>query len=112
LQNLEVDLRALNLRNVSLAVCDYANVGNARNIALQMLNTEWICFLDADDLLNLSNCLTLIDELSKEEISINHAKINTLGSRAEDTFLITYKNHLKMNGILILLQILQLFHLV
>lgn len=42
--------------------------------------------------------LSLIsEELSKEEISINHAKINTLGSRAEDTFLITYKNHLKMN---------------
>jgi len=42
--------------------------------------------------------LSLISEqLSKEEISINHAKINTLGSRAEDTFLITYKNHLKMN---------------
>ena len=37
------------------------------------------------------------DQLSKEEISINHAKINTLGSRAEDTFLITYKNHSKMN---------------
>ncbi|GDX55689.1 bifunctional uridylyltransferase/uridylyl-removing enzyme [Methylophilaceae bacterium] len=42
--------------------------------------------------------LSLIsEELSKEEISINHAKINTLGSRAEDTFLINYKNHLKMN---------------
>jgi [protein-PII] uridylyltransferase len=42
--------------------------------------------------------LSLIsDQLSKEGISINHAKINTLGSRAEDTFLITYKNHLKMN---------------
>ena len=42
--------------------------------------------------------LSLIsDQLSKEEISINHAKINTLGSRAEDTFLITYKNHLKMS---------------
>lgn len=42
--------------------------------------------------------LSLIsDELSKQEISINHAKINTLGSRAEDTFLITYKNHLKMS---------------
>ena len=42
--------------------------------------------------------LSLISEqLSKEEISINHAKINTLGSRAEDTFLITHKNHLKMN---------------
>ena len=42
--------------------------------------------------------LSLIsEELSKEEISINHAKINTLGPRAEDTFLITYKNHLKMN---------------
>jgi len=42
--------------------------------------------------------LSLIsDQLSKEDISINHAKINTLGSRAEDTFLITYKNHLKMN---------------
>jgi hypothetical protein len=37
------------------------------------------------------------NELSKEDISINHAKINTLGSRAEDTFLITYKNHLKMS---------------
>ncbi len=33
------------------------------------------------------------DELSKENISINYAKINTLGSRAEDTFLITYKNN-------------------
>ncbi len=42
--------------------------------------------------------LSLIsDQLSKEDISINHAKINTLGSRAEDTFLITYKNHLKMS---------------
>ena len=42
--------------------------------------------------------LSLIsDQLSKEGVSINHAKINTLGSRAEDTFLITYKNHLKMN---------------
>jgi [protein-PII] uridylyltransferase len=42
--------------------------------------------------------LSLIsDQLSKEEISINHAKINTLGSRAEDTFLITYKNHSKMS---------------
>ena len=43
--------------------------------------------------------LSLIsDQLTKEEISINHAKINTLGSRAEDTFLITYKNHLKMSA--------------
>jgi len=43
--------------------------------------------------------LSLIsDQLTKEEISINHAKINTLGSRAEDTFLITYKNHLKMSS--------------
>ncbi|MEI6869413.1 MAG: [protein-PII] uridylyltransferase, partial [Methylophilaceae bacterium] len=42
--------------------------------------------------------LSLIsDQLSREGVSINHAKINTLGSRAEDTFLITYKNHLKMN---------------
>ncbi len=42
--------------------------------------------------------LSLIsDQLSKEEISINHAKINTLGSRAEDTFLISYKNNLKMS---------------
>jgi [protein-PII] uridylyltransferase len=42
--------------------------------------------------------LSLIsDQLSKEGVSINHAKINTLGSRAEDIFLITYKNHLKMN---------------
>lgn len=70
LQSLEVDLRALNLRNLSLAVCDYANVGNARNKALQMLNTEWICFLDADDLLNLSNCINLIDKLSKEKTDL------------------------------------------
>ena len=43
--------------------------------------------------------LSLIsDQLSKEEISIKHAKINTLGSRAEDTFLITYKNHSKMSN--------------
>jgi [protein-PII] uridylyltransferase len=42
--------------------------------------------------------LSLIsDQLTMEEISINHAKINTLGSRAEDTFLISYKNHLKMS---------------
>ena len=38
--------------------------------------------------------LSLIsDQLSNQDISINHAKINTLGSRVEDTFLITYKNH-------------------
>ena len=38
--------------------------------------------------------LSLIsDQLSKENISINHAKINTLGSRVEDTFLITYKDN-------------------
>jgi [protein-PII] uridylyltransferase len=42
--------------------------------------------------------LSLIsDQLSKENISINQAKINTLGSRAEDTFLVAYKNNLKMN---------------
>ena len=42
--------------------------------------------------------LSLIsDQLSKEDISINQAKINTLGSRAEDTFLVAYKNNLKMN---------------
>jgi [protein-PII] uridylyltransferase len=42
--------------------------------------------------------LSLIsDQLSKEDISINQAKINTLGSRVEDTFLITYKNNSKMN---------------
>ena len=33
------------------------------------------------------------DQLLEEGVSINHAKINTLGSRAEDTFLITYKNN-------------------
>lgn len=91
LQNLEVDLRALNLRNVSLAVCDYANVGNARNIALQMLNTEWICFLDADDLLNLSNCLTLIDELSKEETDLIIGSIRIqdcdVSSKFKDVFI-------------------------
>ena len=38
--------------------------------------------------------LSLIsDQLSKEDISINHAKINTLGSRVEDTFLIAYKDN-------------------
>jgi len=38
--------------------------------------------------------LSLIsDQLLEEGVSINHAKINTLGSRAEDTFLITYKNN-------------------
>jgi [protein-PII] uridylyltransferase len=38
--------------------------------------------------------LSLIsDQLSKQDISINHAKINTLGSRVEDTFLITYKDN-------------------
>jgi [protein-PII] uridylyltransferase len=42
--------------------------------------------------------LSLIsDQLTKEEISINHAKINTLGSRAEDTFLISYKNRIRMS---------------
>ena len=45
----------------------------------------------------MSDLSLISEELSKEEISINHAKINTLGSRAEDTFLINYKNHLKMN---------------
>jgi [protein-PII] uridylyltransferase len=45
-----------------------------------------------------SGLLSLIsDQLSKENISINQAKINTLGSRAEDTFLVAYKNNLKMN---------------
>ena len=38
--------------------------------------------------------LSLIsDQLSKQDISINHAKINTLGSRVEDTFLIAYKDN-------------------
>jgi [protein-PII] uridylyltransferase len=42
--------------------------------------------------------LSLISfQLSKEEISINHAKINTLGFRAEDTFLITHKNNQKLS---------------
>ena len=42
--------------------------------------------------------LSLIsDELSKEAISIQHAKINTLGSRAEDTFLIKYEKNKKIN---------------
>ncbi|MDH4407219.1 MAG: bifunctional uridylyltransferase/uridylyl-removing protein, partial [Candidatus Methylopumilus sp.] len=45
-----------------------------------------------------SGLLSLIsDQLSNENISINQAKINTLGSRAEDTFLVAYKNNLKMN---------------
>jgi len=41
--------------------------------------------------------ILISDQLSKENISINQAKINTLGSRAEDTFLVAYKNNLKMN---------------
>jgi [protein-PII] uridylyltransferase len=44
--------------------------------------------------------LSLIsDQLSKEDISINHAKINTLGSRAEDTFLISNKNNKSLSKI-------------
>ena len=39
------------------------------------------------------------DQLTKEDISINHAKINTLGSRAEDTFLISYKDNQMLNKI-------------
>ena len=44
--------------------------------------------------------LSLIsDQLSKEDISINHAKINTLGFRAEDTFLISNKNNKSLSKI-------------
>ena len=47
-----------------------------------------------EDLLNIEKKML---EISQENISINQAKINTLGSRAEDTFLVAYKNNLKMN---------------
>jgi hypothetical protein len=61
-ENLLAAIRALNLQNLKIATDEYSNAGNARNISLQMLDTEWICFLDADDCMNLSNCLTLISE--------------------------------------------------
>ncbi len=91
LQSLEADLKALKLRNLSLAVCDYANVGNARNKALQMLSSEWICFLDADDLLNLSNCINLIDKLSEEEADLIIGSIRIqdcdVASKFKDVFM-------------------------
>lgn len=65
--SLEADLNSLGLRNLLIAVSEFANAGTARNKALRMLDTDWICFLDADDLLNLSNCLALIEKFSKDQ---------------------------------------------
>lgn len=59
-ENLLAAIRALNLQNLKIATDEYSNAGKARNISLQMLDTEWVCFLDADDCMNLANCLTLI----------------------------------------------------
>ena len=59
-ENLLAAIRALNLQNLQIAADEYSNAGKARNISLKMLDTEWICFLDADDCMNLANCLTLI----------------------------------------------------
>jgi glycosyltransferase involved in cell wall biosynthesis len=68
--DLTAGLKSLGLQNLTLSTCDIANAGKARNIALRLLDTEWVCFLDADDLLNLSNCLTLISNLSKEKTDL------------------------------------------
>jgi [protein-PII] uridylyltransferase len=66
-------------------------------ISVQQIEQSPVYQLDVitDDRHGLLSLIS--DQLSKEEISINHAKINTLGSRAEDTFLISYKNNLKMS---------------
>lgn len=66
-------------------------------ISIQQIEQSPVYQLDVitDDRHGLLSLIS--DQLSKEEISINHAKINTLGSRAEDTFLISYKNNLKMS---------------
>lgn len=66
-ESLTSHLNSLDFRNLELATCEFANAGEARNVALRMLNTDWICFLDADDLLNLSNCLKLIRRFSKDQ---------------------------------------------
>ena len=62
---------------------------------ISILQIEQSCNYQLDIITDDRNgLLSLIsDKLSEHDVSINHAKINTLGSRVEDTFLITYKDN-------------------
>lgn len=96
-------LKSLGLQNLTLATSDIANAGKARNIALRLLDTEWVCFLDADDLLNLPNCLTLIEKFSedKPDLIVGAIRIQRfdIPEKFKDVFLIDVSNPISGLGL-------------
>jgi len=62
----------------------FGSAGSARNAGLKVLKSEWVCFLDSDDLIEypLLIQLTLGAERAKSEMAIAGIKIQRSGSDA------------------------------
>ena len=63
-----------------LALSSNMGVSNARNIALQMITGECVCFLDSDDYLEKTACADLYDSLVRQNSDLacgGHIKVNS-----------------------------------
>ena len=51
--------------NIILQAANYGNPGQVRNLGIEQINSEWVCFSDSDDLLKLDQMIKAIEEANE-----------------------------------------------
>jgi len=66
-------------KNINFIVLnrDYNSAGESRNEGLSIIDTEWLCFWDSDDLPNLSGFYNLYTSVSSENVDLVVGQIRT-----------------------------------
>jgi len=77
----ENDLKALlsSIKNINFTILNrsYNSAGESRNEGLSIVDTEWLCFWDSDDLPNLNEFYNLYTSVSSENVDLVVGQIRT-----------------------------------
>jgi glycosyltransferase involved in cell wall biosynthesis len=64
----------------------FGNPGGARNAGLEIVDSEWVCFWDSDDIPNPDGFKTIIEKAEKANASVAKGRYRVLDTRNGQTF--------------------------
>lgn len=83
---LEEILSRLAPEKVRFTFGEFGGPGQARNFGLSLVNTEWVCFWDSDDLPLVANTESALNELIIKEVDFGICEFETAHSPSAGTF--------------------------